>query len=77
MSALLRAMLASKRSAALTVVLWIVLTFVLAGLAPDLKSVEDNTSANAPRGERLVGGAAGAGARLRLPGSDARRPSWW
>ncbi|WP_433229095.1 MMPL family transporter [Actinomadura formosensis] len=46
MSALLRAMLASKRSAALTVVLWIVLTFVLAGLAPDLKSVEDNTSAN-------------------------------
>lgn len=46
MSALLRAMLASKRSAALTVVFWIVLTGVLAGVAPDLKSVEDNSSAN-------------------------------
>ncbi|WP_205719296.1 MMPL family transporter [Actinomadura geliboluensis] len=46
MSALLRAMLASKRSAALTVALWIVLTGALAGLAPDLKSVQDNSSAN-------------------------------
>ncbi|WP_084219369.1 MMPL family transporter [Spirillospora albida] len=69
MSALLRAMLASKRSAALTVALWIALTFVLAAIAPDLKSVESTSSSGTP------GDSPSAAAQRELerafPGSDA------
>ncbi|MYU26118.1 MMPL family transporter [Streptomyces sp. SID8352] len=47
-SRMLRRLLASRRSAAAVVALWVLVAGLLAGLAPALDSVEDNASANLP-----------------------------
>ncbi len=44
----LHGLLGSKKRAAIVVVFWVVLAGLLAGVAPALDSVEDNTSANLP-----------------------------
>lgn len=44
----LHGMLGSKKRATVVVVFWVLLAGILAGIAPSLESVEDNTSANLP-----------------------------
>lgn len=44
----LRGLFGSKKRAAVVVVFWLLITGLLAGIAPTLESVEDNTSANLP-----------------------------
>ncbi len=68
-SRLLRGLLGSRRRAAAVVAFWVLAAGLLAGVAPDLKSVEDNASANLPpaasdsmKARDLV--------RTQLPGQD-------
>ncbi|MFE1783660.1 MMPL family transporter [Streptomyces sp. NPDC059506] len=69
-SSILRCFLGSRKRAAAVVLFWVLLAGLLAQLAPDLKSVQDNTSANLPpaasdsmRAREL--------ARKEFPGQDA------
>lgn len=47
-SRMLRRLLGSRKSAAVVVAFWVLITGLLAGVAPALESVEDNASANLP-----------------------------
>ncbi|MFI9630723.1 MMPL family transporter [Streptomyces sp. NPDC052042] len=69
-SRMLRRLLGSRKRAAVVVAFWVLIAGLLAGVAPALKSVEDNASANLPpaasdsmKARDLI--------RAQLPGQDA------